>query len=106
MNCWYSPGSGYFSVPRNSMCSRKCARPSRSFGSLPLPTATFMEAAALSAAGSGQHHSQAVVQFQVAVFVRIVGAFNGRYAGQRQGAEQQVPQKKQGQDLKTMQAME
>src|SRR5690606_10334 len=52
MKTWYSSGSGYLSVPRKSMCSRKWARPSRSGGLSKLPTLTLREAAALSLAGS------------------------------------------------------
>lgn len=48
----YAFSLGYFFVPRNSMCSQKCANPGKLSGSLMCPTSTVMAAAALSVAGS------------------------------------------------------
>ena len=47
INFWYSLPSGKFSVPRNSMCSKKCARPCRWLGSSKCPTLTASAAADL-----------------------------------------------------------
>lgn len=49
---WTLTASGYFSVPRNSICSRKWARPGILSGSLMCPTPTDIEAAERSVAGS------------------------------------------------------